>query len=103
MKLMPELLKKRKTDSLPYPFHRVKVEVQIVVAGQDARKYLSANVQMSQVSPAISRAYGAFAPIINRTFIACPLRVSYVQSSKTSEQLPVSRIACRHYTIEHIY
>src|SRR5712671_3309359 len=61
IKLKPKLFKKRKTDSLPYPFHRVKVEVQIVIAGQNAGQDLSADVQMPQISSAITDTYGAFA------------------------------------------
>ena len=73
MKLLSELSPKfcelARTDSLPYAFHSVKEERQIVVGQQDTREHLAGLIQMPNKRPSVAPADGTCTRLVKRLLI----------------------------------
>jgi len=64
-----ELIKVAKLDKLPYPDHRVKVEVQVMDCIQDRREDLTRHEQMSKIGAGAPSTDRAGALLIDRALI----------------------------------
>jgi hypothetical protein len=54
--LSPKFCELARTDSLPYAFHGVKEERQIVVGQEDARQHLAGLIKMTNKRPRVAPA-----------------------------------------------
>ena len=67
--LSPKFCELARTDSLPYTFHGVKEERQIMVRQQDTRQHLAALIKMPNERPRVAPADRTVAGLIERILI----------------------------------
>ena len=78
--LSPKFCELARTDSLPYTFHSVKEERQIMVGQQDTREHLAGLIKMPDKRPGVTPANRTIARFIERVLIqsvTCVLDVQF--------------------------
>jgi len=69
--LSPKFCELARTDSLPYAFHSVKEERQIMVGQKDAGQHLAGQIQMADEGARVTTANGAVTRLVERLLIEC--------------------------------
>src|SRR5262245_28498046 len=100
--LSPKFCELARTDSLPYAFHSVKEERQIVVGQKDAGQQLARKVQVSNKGPRMPATDRALERFIERLLIERIPGVFDIQLAARGEGLAVAAVPRGQDTIEHV-
>src|SRR5215831_9591280 len=100
--LSPEFCELARTDSLPYAFHGVKEERQIMMGQEDAGEHLARLVKVAKKSPCVAPADRTTAGFIQRILVQSITGILDIQLAARGERLSIAPVARRQHAIKHV-